>query len=150
MSPVNTTFNLSPAISNVILAGNDSVPVMAPPAAASATACSIARCEPMPTIFKNFRMLRFSASSFIRDSRFGIGRLQSRLVSALGFRRRGSAPPTQQRPDAVQLAVGNAQALPEPHAARSAARLYPELLHARREQLGAMPGARQRVVPRMP
>src|SRR5579863_2185038 len=90
MSPVNTTFNLSPAISKVILAGNDSVPAMAPPAAASATACSIARCELTPTAFRNLRILRFNASSFIRDSRFPRWvfpercALQIRLVSVLG------------------------------------------------------------------
>jgi hypothetical protein len=35
-------------------------------------ACSIARWELTPTAFKNLRILRFSASSFIRDPRFGI------------------------------------------------------------------------------
>jgi hypothetical protein len=46
-----------------------------------------------------------------------------------------SAPPSQQRPDAVQLAVRDPQALPEQHAACPAARLHAELLHPRREPL---------------
>src|ERR1700737_2615111 len=70
MSPLKSTLILSPAPSRVIFAGNDSVPVMAPAAAALATACSISRCELMPTVFKNLRMLRFRASSFIGDLSF--------------------------------------------------------------------------------
>lgn len=55
---------------NFALQNNDSVPVIAPAAAALVTACSISRCELMPADFRNLRMLRFSASSFIGISRF--------------------------------------------------------------------------------
>ena len=60
-----------------------------------------------------------------------------------------SASPSQQCPDAVQLAVRHAQALPELHATCSAACLNPELLYPRREQLRAMPGSRLRAISRM-
>src|ERR1035437_7735091 len=70
MSPLNSTCTLRPPTSRVIFAGNDSVPVIAPTAAALATACSISRCELMPTDFRNLRMLKFSASSFIGISQF--------------------------------------------------------------------------------
>ena len=43
------------------------------------------------------------------------------------------ASPSQQRPYAVQLAVRDAQTLPELHASCPSARQYSELLHPRRE-----------------
>ena len=60
-----------------------------------------------------------------------------------------SASPSQQRPDAVQLTVRDAQALPKLHAACPAARLHAELPHPRRESLRAMPSGRPRAVSRM-
>src|SRR5580700_10454376 len=68
MSPLNSTFNLRPATSSRIFAGNASVPVIARAARALATACSISRCELIPTFFRNLRMLKFRASSFIEVS----------------------------------------------------------------------------------
>src|ERR1700730_8101569 len=73
-----------------------------------------------------------------------------------GFSSRGvcdrlrSASPSQQRPDAVQLAVRDPQALPElHHAASPAARLHAELLQLRREPLRAPLSDRLRAVSRM-
>jgi hypothetical protein len=60
-----------------------------------------------------------------------------------------SASPSQQRPDTVQLAVRDPQALPELHAACPAARLHAELLQPRREPLRAMPSGRPRAISRM-
>jgi hypothetical protein len=57
--------------------------------------------------------------------------------------------PSQQCPDAVQLAVRDAQALPELHAACPGARLHAELLHPRCEPLRTMLGGHLRAVSRM-
>src|ERR1700686_98467 len=72
--------------------------------------------------------------------------------AALPSRTRGwlrSASPSQQHPDAIQLAVRDAQALPKLHAACPAARLHAELLQPRREPLRAMPSGRPRAISRM-
>src|SRR3569623_1760659 len=69
ISPLNATFNLRPATSNVILAGKFSFPLMFPSETARATAFSISFCELTPTIFRNFLMLRLKTSSFIVRSR---------------------------------------------------------------------------------
>src|ERR1700733_9303014 len=93
MSPLNLTFTLSPATSSVMVAGNDSVPLMAPVSVALATACSISRCELMPTIFSNLRMLRFSASSFIG--------IPIRRLRCLPMIADSTCPPAGLRPCAV-------------------------------------------------
>src|SRR5579863_4414186 len=67
MSPLNSTCTASPEISSVILAGKDSVPAMVFAAMAFATACSVSRCELMPTAFKNLRILKFRVCSSIWD-----------------------------------------------------------------------------------
>ena len=66
-----------------------------------------------------------------------------------GRRVSASTSASQQRADAVQLAMRHAQALPELQATGPAAREHPELLDARREQLCTMLGSRLGAVSRM-
>src|SRR4029450_2384835 len=72
LSPSNVVRSDRPMISSVITAGNDSVPLMLPAATALATARSISRCELMPTILRNLRMLRLKVSSSMAIS-WGLG-----------------------------------------------------------------------------
>ena len=82
----------------------------------------------------------------------------SQLQPVIGVEHRGprthrwrlrSASPSKQRADAVQLAVRDAQTLPELHAAHSTACLHAKLFDPRRESLRGMPGGQTRAIPRM-
>ena len=61
ISPSKLTLIRRPATTSVTLAGNVSLPLIVPSAIPLATACSISRCELMPTIFRNLRMLRLKS-----------------------------------------------------------------------------------------
>src|SRR6202000_2826204 len=58
-----------PSTVRTTLAGKASLPLSLPPLTAARTACSISRCEVMPTFLRNLRTLTFSASSFMIASR---------------------------------------------------------------------------------
>src|SRR5215472_370114 len=50
-----------PSTVSVTLAGSASLPFKRPPLTAARTACSISRCEVMPTFLRNLRTLTFNA-----------------------------------------------------------------------------------------
>src|SRR5580704_12292819 len=69
MAPSISTDRLMPSTVRTTLAGKASLPLSLPPLTAARTACSISRCEVMPTFLRNLRTLTFSASSFMIASR---------------------------------------------------------------------------------
>src|ERR1700730_13070987 len=65
MAPSISTDRLMPSTVRTTLAGKASLPLSLPPLTAARTACSISRCEVMPTFLRNLRTLTFSTSSFM-------------------------------------------------------------------------------------
>src|SRR5579864_4168080 len=65
MLPSNEIWMLSPETTSVMCAGKLSVPLIVPSSMPCRTARSMSRCEPMPTTFRNLRMLRLNVSSFM-------------------------------------------------------------------------------------